>query len=113
MTAGVVGAIVSQPADTVLTRLNTVQPPPPPPAKLAPSPRVRSPWLRTPSVLAGAGGIGVSNGSGAFGGERLGERRGEVEVAEKVEVEEATTQDWRVVVREMFEGEGGVGSLFR
>lgn len=43
----------------------------------------------------------------------MGGGRGEVEVAEKVEVEEATTPDWRVVVREMFEGEGGVGSLFR
>lgn len=111
MTAGVAGAIVSQPADTVLTRLNTVKPSPPPPAQVAPSSRVTSPWLRSPSVLAGA--VGSSSGSSVLGGDKWGGRRGEVEVAEKVEVEEATTQDWKVVVREMFEGEGGVGSLFR
>lgn len=78
MVAGVAGAIVSQPADTVLTRLNTTVP-----KSIAPSPQVvpssassRTQWARSPmNVLrraAVAGAVGAQ-AAGSIGTRALGE----------------------------------------
>lgn len=119
MVAGVAGAIVSQPADTVLTRLNTTvkKASPPPTPQIATPPRVRRPWDLKPSVAGAvgvrAGGNGVFGGGGGMGSRRaLGLMEVEVEEAEE-EDEEGGGMDWKDVVREMFEGEGGVMNLFR
>lgn len=108
MTAGVAGAIVSQPADTVLTRLNTVKKSPAPPPKLAPSTAARQPWYLRPS-MAGAVGVRLNNLGGRFGGGDVGLLEEEVQMVEDIE----TTPDWKDIVKDMFEGEGGVANLFR
>lgn len=116
MTAGVAGAIVSQPADTVLTRLNTLKKPALPTGKL--TPKIGRPWDLRPSVAGAVGaGTGVSNGNGVFdmpsqGGLGVGllekEGGGEEEDEEKLQA-----PDWKEVVRDLFEGDEGVSALFR
>ncbi|CAN0081634.1 unnamed protein product [Ectocarpus sp. 6 AP-2014] len=112
MTAGVAGAIVSQPADTILTRINTVVP------KSSPVPAAaatrRRPWDLKPSL---AGSVGSSSssaaGGGVFGREGVGlmEKNNASGGGGGVE-DSAGPPDWKEVVREVFEGEEGIGGLF-
>lgn len=119
MTAGVAGAIVSQPADTILTRINTVrQPAPVPAAPAPPTTGRRNLWDMRPS-FATVGSASSSGGSaaGAFGrgGQGVGLMEKEAPSSEGFVGQEggAAAPDWKEVVREMFEDGEGVAGLFR
>lgn len=132
MMAGVAGAIVSQPADTVLTRLNTtVKKDAPAQPQLAAasssssgassSSTLQRPW--GPSVkplMAGAAGVRprVFNSTDIFRRDvDMGEvRQREREASQALDdlgEERDQSLDWKEVVRDMFEGQGGAMSLFR
>lgn len=126
MTAGVAGAIVSQPADTILTRINTVRQPAPVAAAPAPPvPERRNPWDLRPSLATvGSSSSPSSSGAsaaGAFGRGRAGVGLMEKEASSSSEsvlgqeggAAEGSAPDWKEVVREMFEEGEGVGGLFR
>lgn len=140
MLAGVAGAIVSNPADTVLTRLNTTKPPPPAPIP-APTPPVRRRMWEsvTASRPAVAGAVGSNIGEPSGNGLGLWLRRGgnglrrrgdggEGEGSEISEISDSVEQlrqqrqasredsgegDWREVVKAMLKTEFGAMGLFR
>lgn len=124
MTAGVAGAIVSQPADTVLTRLNTLKKPSPPAGKagkLTPSTIGRLRPSVAGAVGAGSGSsdvigmVGMPSGRGLGSGSvGLLENEGKgVGGREEEGEEKLQAPDWKEVVQDMFEGDEGVSALFR
>lgn len=116
MMAGVAGAIVSQPADTVLTRLNTTVKKdtanqPQLAAASSSSGTLQRPW--SPSVKPLMAGVAGARPRGFNATDTF---RGDVGMGNKDDSSgEGKDQslDWKEVVRDMFEGQGGAMNLFR